>query len=215
MGAIRSLAGSGAAGDWTLPGGGEVESLGTLARGLRLAWPVGTSSLADRARLEALWPRPARILPLGPSLFLIEEAEESPTFTGSDQAPAPPRREDAVGLAEQALAGATGSGDRRKALAAASDLGLTLVYSGNVDRAAEVLGSAFGEAEEMGDAALVDDLAGNLAYADLIRGRPADAARRLEPLALRARAAGDGYGEKMALDRLARARFDLGDYRFV
>ena len=63
----------------------------------------------------------------------------------------------------------------------------------------------------MVNAALVDDLAGNLAFADLIRERPADAAWRLEPLALRAHAAGDTYGEKMALDRLARARFDLGD----
>ncbi|WZP01265.1 tetratricopeptide repeat protein (plasmid) [Isosphaeraceae bacterium EP7] len=209
MGAIRSLTGSGAAGDWTLPGGGEVESLGTLARGLRLAWLPGQPGVADRPRLAALWPRSAGIRPLGPSLFLVEEAEESRPPAGA--APTPPRREDAVGLAEQALAGAAGSGDRRKALAAASDLGLTLVYAGDAARASEVLGSALGEAEGMGDAALIDDLAGNLAYADLIRGRPADAARRLEPLALRARAAGDGYGEKMALDRLARARFDLGD----
>jgi tetratricopeptide (TPR) repeat protein len=213
---------------WMLPNGATAEQVGERRSDLILVWSDGAEAL-DETRLQNRWPGATRER-LGERLFLVGGVElaqpaspaattaappKSPAPLPSRAAPTPqvpvrpapppmatgnPRQQ-----AQQFLALARQSGDRRREANALLDLGVVCNRTGDPRSAAGHLQEALNLARELGDRALESDAQGNLGLALLPLGHPAQALQLIVEAVATARASGNVYQLKQALDNIGSA----------
>jgi tetratricopeptide (TPR) repeat protein len=193
---------------WTLPNGEAAEQSGERRSDLILVWAEDETNSLDETRVRSLWPEGKGFQQLGKNLFLVSGIELPAAGGGAE--PAPPEGCPRA-AAEQLLAAARGSGDRRREATALTDLGIIHRQEGDAKRAAALLEEALPITRELGDRSGERDVLGQLGMATLVLGQARRALELLEQALLYARAEGDRFAEKAALDHLGLAHSRVRD----
>jgi hypothetical protein len=190
---------------WLIPDGTSAEQYGPRRADLLLVW--ADNAALDEDRVRSIWPD-ATVRPLGPALYLLEgvTSPRQPDPAAPVAGPGCPRK-----LAEYLLAAARTANDRRKEVAALTDLGLIELHESHPGPAATLLGEALDGVRTLGDPTLECDVRVNLGLAITLAGEPRRAIPVLEEALAGARATGNRYAEKLALERLGVAHAHLSD----
>src|SRR5207247_3636988 len=107
---------------WTLPNGKTAEQVGGRCSDLVLAWAEDEVSPLDESRIKSRWPQSRGIQKIAENLYLVRGVELREQ-RGSEETTAPlPAPESPVRQAEEMLAAARRSGDRRQTASALTDL---------------------------------------------------------------------------------------------
>jgi tetratricopeptide (TPR) repeat protein len=207
-----------APGQWLLPGGESAEQVGDRRSDLCLAWAAGADAALDEARVRARWPDCRRAEPLGNNLFLVGGVDMNPQ-AGPPNAPAAPTAEpDPVTIQREPreaalmlLTAARQSGDRRKEVAALTDLGILYTRAHDGRQAVAHLDPAWALARQLGDAGLENDVVGNLGLALMLDRQPQRGLAVLMDGLQRVRTAQDRFTEKSILENLGESWGFLGD----
>jgi tetratricopeptide (TPR) repeat protein len=200
---FRKKAGDGA---WVLPNGALAEQHGPKRTDLILVWAEDESAAVDATSIQSLWPEGKGIRRIGKSLFLVTGIEPP---AAPEEAERVPLQNVSGGLAEQRLAAARRSGDRRREAIALGDLGFFHHHDGDSRSAITLLEQALAMMRELGNRADEQDLMGHLGMATLAVGQGDRALPLLEQALAGARAAGEPYAEKTALEHLGHAHSQL------
>jgi tetratricopeptide (TPR) repeat protein len=192
-----------------LPDGSHAEQCGDRQGDLLLVWAEDGEHL-DLERVMAHWPQRTDARKLGPNLYLVAGVG-TPRATSEKALEFPPGASPRE-HAEQLLAAALKSGDRRQLATATADLGIILLSEADAQGAIKALESALAISRELGDRAGQTDVIGNLGMALLAVGQPVRARALFEEEITDARAAGDRFEEKVALERLGIAYWTLHDF---
>jgi len=223
---VKRLRGAAPDDAWLLPNGATAEQVGERRSDLIVVWSDGAEPL-DETRLHNRWPG-ATCERLGQRLLLIggvelPQSNSAATATATAVAPAPSRAPaqppparpapapPTMGTgnprqqAQQMLAIARQTGDRRREANALLDLGVVCNRTGDPRSAAAHLQDALNLARELGDRALESDAQGNLGLALLPLGQAAQALQLIVEAVATARASGNGYQLKQALDNIGNA----------
>jgi tetratricopeptide (TPR) repeat protein len=196
---------------WTMPNGEVTEQVGERQTSLILVWPENAVVELDEARIRASWPQSQRVCQIGKRLFLVSGVEPpKEAREGSSPAPfvfQPQSQQNAEQLraAEHLLAAARQSGDRRREIAALTDLGISWQIAGDGKKSMAVLEEALALASQFGDSSQENDVIGNLGVVVLTTGQRARGLELMQEALKRTQTAGDRFGEKMALERLGEA----------
>jgi Tetratricopeptide repeat/Family of unknown function (DUF6171) len=194
---------------WILPNGASAEQCGNRQTDLVLAWAEDESGPLDDERIRSRWPASERRQRIGNNLYLVSGVR--PPVVKNDLQPGPnqgcPREQ-----AEQLLAEARLSGDRRAAAAALADLAAVLLQTKEAPQALALLEEAVTLARQSGDRAVAADVQGNLGLAMLTLGQVEQARQVLEQTLASNREANDPVAEKLTLERLGIACSRLGDH---
>jgi tetratricopeptide (TPR) repeat protein len=185
---------------WMLPNGESAEQWGERQTDLLLVWTLEEHPPLDEARIRARWPETIRLEKIANNLFLVSGVAP-PGAGGEAEPPQGQPRE----LAEQLLAAARATGDRRKEASALTDLGIVALRAGDARGAAALLEEALAIARQLGDRPAELDGLGYLGLAAVNAGQPRRALELFEQHLAQARAAGDRFGEKVALEHLGHA----------
>jgi tetratricopeptide (TPR) repeat protein len=196
---------------WTLPGGAQVEQCGPRQADLVLVWAEDKALLLDETRLRSLWMECREIRQIAKDLYLVAGANPERL-----QVPLVPKTEEPGSdspliLAEQALAAARQTGERRRIVASLIDLGVARLLNGDSSNAEGVLHEALVESRRLGDRGLETDVLLNQAQSALMQNQISTAREILETALAFARESGDRYAEKFALDRLGFTLAQEGD----
>jgi tetratricopeptide (TPR) repeat protein len=190
---------------WVLPTSGIAEQVGERQTDLLLVWPQDDATSLDEAHLRTCWPRATRLQRLGRNLFLVGGI--LPQTPASEAAQGTPLEQ-----AEQLLTAARQSGDRRREVAALTDLGVAALRGCEAQRAVAVLEEALPLTREAGDRAGETDVLCHLGLAVQTAGQPQRGLEFLSMALLSARANGDRFAEKLALDHLGIVYAALRDH---
>ncbi len=186
---------------WVLPDGGQAEQAGARQAGLLLVWADGP---LEEDHIKARWPQATRCQRIGPNGFVVGGvAVEAPEAT--------PPPGDPVKQAEQLLAEARQSGDRRRELDALTDLGIVTMSAGATGRAVALLEEALAGVRACADRSRQTDVLAHLGLAVMNTGQFDRGLTLLGEALATARAGGDRYGEKLALEHLGLAYGGLRD----
>jgi tetratricopeptide (TPR) repeat protein len=171
-----------------------------------LVWADDQVTLLNESWIKARWPDSQHSQRLGKNLFLVCGVEvpgagNEPELVSAQGCPRQ--------RAEQRLATARETGDRRRQVTALTDLGLMSVHEGNGQRALTLLHDALALVRQLGDRACEGDVLVNLALATLVAGQPREALALLDRSLVRAREDGDRFAEKAALELVGLAHAKL------
>jgi hypothetical protein len=194
---------------WVLPNGQAAEQCGQRKTDLLLVWPQDDSATLSDAQLKSRWPKSQRLQKIGANLFLIDgveppvEPSEDPELRQLQRCPQQ--------FAEKLLALARESGDRRKEVAALTDLSLVIMHNpGQADKALGLIEEALKIARELGDRNRESDVLISLGLVCISAAQPQRALQVLEPELAYARQTGNRFAEKNVLERLGLASSQLG-----
>lgn len=227
----------GAAGNqnWMLPNGEVAEQRGERQTDLVLVWAEDDTTPVDETRIQARWPKSKQVRRIGGNLYLVSGVEPpgarnedgktaqqvaknffsaagmGPQGTRNAAVPPPPPQDRPREQAEQLLAAARKTGDRRRVATALTDLGMVVLQEGAAKQALTSFQEALALARQLGDRPLESDVLDNLGLAVLAVGQPRQALELFEQELSHARAAGDRFTEKFALHRLGLAYSSLRD----
>ncbi len=195
--------------NFLLPDGSSSEQCGERQSDMVLVWTQAGEPLEEE-RIVARWPEGKPVRKLGQSLYLVAGLGAKRALVAALPEPQPPPcpRDHA----EQLLAAARQSGDRKKEATAMADRGVILLSEGDAQGAKQALEAALALARELGDHSRQNDIRGNLGMAMLALGQARQARGVFEREITDARAAGDRFEEKIALERLGIASWSLGEF---
>jgi tetratricopeptide (TPR) repeat protein len=189
---------------WILPNGQSADQVGTRRSDLLLVWPEEEATL-DEARLRSRWPQYEEVQKIADNLFLVRGVLQSSSEGQEKSTGLLPGVEPSIQVAEQRLAAARYEHDRRRELAALTDLGVVLTGQGNAQRAVGLLEEARALARQLGDPGAESDVLDNLGLALLNAGRAQDALEPLGQALETARVASCRFAEKVALTHIGMA----------
>lgn len=192
---------------WVLLNGETADQCGERRNDLLLVWSEGEAACLDQAWIKSRWPASGEARRIGPSLFVVFGVTPPDAGSTATQAEAEvcPQK-----LAKRIVAEGRQAGDRRREIAALTDLGLALLHAGNVVRALAVLEEALGLARQWGDPAEQAEVSDQVALALLRDGQASRALPLLERCLISTREAGDRFAEKIVLEHQAFAYVQLG-----
>jgi tetratricopeptide (TPR) repeat protein len=206
---VERFRGAGSDRTWMLPSGAWAEQCGERQTDLMLVWAEDETTPLDETVIHSRWPDSPRTQRLGKNLFLISGVAVPAAPPAPVTAPLPqgnPQQE-----AEQMLAAARQGGDRRKEVAALTDLGIVCLRGGDPRRAVALLEEARGIADGLGEPARLNDVLDNLALAVLALGQAGRALELLEQVRVWAHEAGNRFQEKITLEHMGMAFWTLRD----
>ena len=186
---------------WRLPSGDRAEQTSERQSDLLLVWSADVKRPLDEMSLKAQWPQCTRCERLGQNLFVLAGVQPRPVSL----LPSTTRPDIPAAQAEQLLATARSTGDRRQEALTRTDLGLLSLDRCDAVRAVALLEEALTLTRQGADRSRESDVLAHLGMAYV--------AQRQHPLALEllhralalARATGDRFAEKTALKHLGLA----------
>lgn len=188
---------------WTLPTGQPTEQVGDRQSDLILAW-TENGEPTDEERIRKRWPGERRVQRLGRNLFLVAGVEAPKATLLPDGNPGE--------QAEQLLAAARRTGDRRALALALTDSAIVATKNGAAQQAVTYLQEALAIARQLEDRGLENDALGNLGMALLALGEGSQALEVIGQQLRSAREANDRYEQRIALSNLGALYAGLRDH---
>jgi tetratricopeptide (TPR) repeat protein len=194
---------------WVLPNGAAAEQCGDRQADLILVWASPESAGLDVEQVRAQWREGKTFQQIGKNLFLVSGIEPpaappEPGLLPPEGCPRP--------AAEQLLAAARQSGDRRREATALTDLGILHREEGDAQKAVPLLEEALRIMRELGDRAGEQDVLGPLGLATLAVGQPRPALQLLKQAHAYAQETGEPFALKASFGNLGYACAALHDH---
>jgi tetratricopeptide (TPR) repeat protein len=187
---------------WILPNGDTAEQSGERQTDLLLVWPGHDGILLDETLLKSRWPECQRCEKLSKNLYLLygvpfQQLRTAPASTVPLLTPAE--------QAEQLLAAARTTGDRRQEALALTDLGLLNLDHCDAVRAVALLEEALTLTRQVADRSRESDVLAQMGMAFVAQRQHPRALEFLHQALALARDTGDRFAEKTALKHLGLA----------